>query len=39
MPDYKLTDDGKWVENTEEFMFPAYILDYNGHWVQTEEER
>lgn len=36
MQEYKLTDDGKWIENKEFFMFPGYVLDDSGHWVYEQ---
>ena len=36
MPKYTLTDDGRWIENNEIFLFPNYVLDDNGHWVEGE---
>jgi len=36
MPEYTLTDDGKWILNDETFLFPDYILNDNGHWIINE---
>ena len=38
MPNYTLTDDGRWVENTETPLYPDYVLDDNGHWVLKTEK-
>ena len=38
MSDYKLTDDGKWVENESTLLFPDYVLDDKGHWVLNESK-